>query len=174
MKDESSSLLILCFLCVFISKVSSWEWNLWASRRHLQRRCCPLPPVSRDTDTEICPCGVLCDTVWLCEVYTHTHSCREWGGLVWTVGECSSQWAVCSPLWWAPHEPTPSFLSSATVLRSQHHTDPTTVSSACDIAETHTHILHGLWAFVFVLLCLCMSVIVCVSLRAVQPAHGLV
>lgn len=70
---------------------------------------------------------------------------------------------------------------SATVLWLKQHTDPSTVSSPRHISETHTRspthtqILHGLWTLVFVLVCLFMSVIlcVCVSVGCVV-VHGLV
>lgn len=104
---------------------------------------------------------------WVCEVQTRRGSGQ-------TGRECGSQWPVCSPLWWAPHEPSPPLISLSPVVKATHRPLYCLISlwHLWDMhtrSPTHTHspwsvdfsICFGLFIYVCNFVCVSVSRVVC-------------
>lgn len=155
-------------------KVSPWQRNLRASWWHLQRRGLTFPLVSSDTHTTVCPSGSLYDTVctyhWVWEVYTHVHThVQAQRGSGQTGGERGSQWPVCSPLWWALHEPGPPSISHSPVVKATHRPlycliSPSHLRNTHTFTNTYTDsswsvdfsVCFGLFIYVCNFVCVCV------------------
>lgn len=160
-------------------KVSSWQRSLWASWWHLHRCDLSLPLVSRDTYAHIRNCMSKWQPMWyclywVCEVQTHTHthtlsSARRGSGQ--TGRECGSQWPVCSPLWWAPHELSPPLISHSPVVKATHRPLYCLIS-LWHLWDTHarspTHMHFSICFGLFIYVC---NFVCARRVCSVQPLH---